>query len=269
MRLTIATALISAFFVAAQDFLIFPGLYSSYLFGRTNQAPSDVEPLTTTSEDGHTVPVWRMRAAENPRKAVALLFHGNAEHLQSFVHMQRWLRSLGITSYAAEYRGYNGRESGWPSESGFYLDGDAAFQLLQREEGVSPSQVLVLGSSIGTGTAAHVAQKHQVGTLVLLSPYSSLTELASELPLFGLLTPFLRYHFPTNDYVSRLTDTCVVLAHGKRDGTIPFHHSEQLKTAYRGTNRFTLIASDDAGHNDLMLRASREVATGVEACLSD
>jgi hypothetical protein len=266
VRFLTATILVSAFFVAIQDFLVFPGLYSSLVFG--GSAPvAGVDVLQAVAADGTNVTVWRVRSDEKTELPPALVFHGNAENLGRFLQMQKWLASLGITSYAVEYRGYAGLSSGWPSEEGFYLDGEAAFKLLQAEEHVEANKVIVLGSSIGTGTAAYVAERYKAGTLVLLSPYSSLTEVASETPFLGYLVRFLKYRFPTSDLIKRMSDTCVVAAHGKQDSTIPFHHSEALKGSYAGTKQFTLIASEQAGHNDVMRYLHQEVANAIVRCV--
>lgn len=268
LRLSIATILVSAFFVITQDFHIFPGLYSSLIFGRTSTPSQEIEALTTRADDGQSVSVWRMQAKTGDPRVVALIFHGNAEYLDSFVTVQSWLRSLNITSYSVEYRGYNGRDSGWPSENGFYLDGEAALKLLLQTEAIEPQQVLVLGSSIGTGPAAYIAQKYQTGTLVLLSPYSTLVELVAENPLLGYLTPFLKYRFPNSEYIRNLNKTCVVVAHGEKDFTIPLQHSVQLKNLYRGSSTFTLLTSASAGHNGLLAQVHAQLALAIQACLT-
>lgn len=256
------------FFVISQDLQIFPGLCPSYLFDVKPQPPLDVEPLSATAQDGQVVPIWRMKAARDQPRAVALVFHGNAENLGNFVEVQRWLRSQGITSYAVEYRGFNGRSSGWPSEQGFYLDAQAAMGIVKDTENVDRSQILILGSSIGTGTATYIAQREKVGTLVLLAPYVSITELVSEMPILGYLTPFLKYHFPTASYLEQLENTCVVAAHGKADATIPFHHTERLKERYRGDSEFIIISSEAAGHNNLLTILQHQVAAAIGDCLT-
>ena len=267
LRLGVSTVVVSTFFVVTQDFHIFPGLYSSLFFGYTSTPPKGVEALTTTAADGQRVNIWRMRVNRESQKAVALLFHGNAEHLDHFVQVQQWLKSIGITSYSVEYRGYNGRNSGWPSEDGFYSDAEAALKLLQHEESIDSHDVIILGSSIGTGTAAFIAQKYNTGTLVLLSPYSSLRDVVAETPFLGYLASFLKYNFPCSDYIRNLTHTCVVAAHGKIDSTIPFEHSERLRSIYHGDATFTLIESEDAGHNDLLAHAHEEISRAIQTCI--
>lgn len=266
LRLVVATAVISAFFVLTQDFLIFPGLFSSQILGSVSVAPKDIEVLRVQSSDTHEVVVWKLRGSEKPR-TVAILFHGNAEHLHRFVQVQRWLLSLGIASYSVEYRGYSGRGSGWPSEMGLYADSEAVFRLVEKEEQIAPKDVVVLGSSIGTGVAAYLAQKANVGTLVLLSPYTSLKNVAAETPLFGLLTPFMKYEFPSSEYIARLTDTCVIAAHGARDSTISHRHSADLQQRYRGSRSFNLILEEEAGHNNILKFARNRIEKQLSKCI--
>lgn len=267
-RFIVATTVVSAVFVVTQDFQIFPAVLDSYLLNYKNSPPAGIEALHTHSADGHEVLIWRLRAEGGERKKVALFFHGNGEHIQSTVPLQQWLQSLGFTTYAVEYRGYNGRDSGWPTESGFYQDADAAFAFLSAEEKVEPRDVLVYGNSIGTGTAAYVAQAHQVGTLVLTAPYSSLPTLVQSLPFFGYLSRFLKYDFPVAEFVGKLGTTCVVVAHGQQDGTIPYSHSKTIEASYHGTGGFELITVDVAGHNDIFNLAKVQLEKGIEQCVS-
>lgn len=244
-------------------------LYSSKIFNkRIGTPPAGVEELHTQAVDGSAVTIWRMRFDGESRKSAALLFHGNGEDLPHFVAVQSWLSLLGVTTYSVEYRGYDGWQSGWPSEEGFYLDADAAYKLLQDEEHLVSEKIMVLGSSIGTGVASHVARKFNVGTLVLLSPYTSLTEVVADLPVFGFLSAFLKYRFPTRELISSLSNTCLVLAHGRKDFTIPYKHSETLKKLYRGTGTVTLVTSEHAGHSDLIRNAYQEISAAIETCLA-
>lgn len=194
-RLVGATLVVSLFFVLTQELQIFPGLLHSLTLQGDALPPEGVDALTAISKDGSPVTVWRMRGVGGTKR-VALIFHGNADRLPSFVRVQQWLAESGITSYSVEYRGYRGLDSGWPSEHGLYEDGAAAFELMRREEGIDSDEAIVLGSSIGTGIASHVAATFHPKALVLLSPYTSLNDLVREMPLFGYLSPFFGIAFP-------------------------------------------------------------------------
>jgi fermentation-respiration switch protein FrsA (DUF1100 family) len=264
-RLVLAAFVVSVFFVATQEFQIFPGLLDSRLSGPLPTPPKGIDVLTTTSSDGAPVVVWRMKAPDDPKR-VALIFHGNAERLSTFTRAQRWLASKGISTYAMEYRGYNGWNSGWPSEERLYADAEAAFELMRRTERIEPQDAVVLGSSIGTGIASHIAMKFHPKALVLLSPYTSLKDVVGELPYLGFLSPFLWYQFPSLENIATLRETCVVVAHGHRDTVIPFHHSTQLRDAYRGSGTFSLIESAEAGHNDILAHTSDRITAAISEC---
>ncbi|MBN8551027.1 MAG: hypothetical protein J0M12_17070, partial [Deltaproteobacteria bacterium] len=159
--------------------------------------------------------------------------------------------------------------SGWPSEEKFQHDAGAAYALLRKEESIDPRKIIVIGSSIGTGIAAYTAHAYQVGVLVLLSPYTSLRNVVAEMPVVGALSPFLRYDFPTQDFLSKINDACLIIAHGRRDSTIPFSHSEKLSSLYSGRGRMLFLPSSEAGHNDLLARVNPELAQAMLRCLPD
>ncbi len=266
-RIVGATLIVSLLFVLTQELQIFPGLLYSLTLQGEALPPDGVEALTAISKDGSPVTVWRMRGVGSTKR-VALIFHGNADRLHSFVRVQRWLAESAITSYSVEYRGYRGLDSGWPSERGLYEDGEAAFELMRREEGIASDEAIVLGSSIGTGIASHVAATFHPKALVLLSPYTSLKELVREMPFFGYLSPFLWYRFPTLDNIGALRKSCVIAAHGHRDTVIPFQHSVRLRGAYQGASTFTLLESADAGHNDILMYTRDQIPTALSECFS-
>jgi acetyl esterase/lipase len=265
IRLFAASLVVAAFFVATQDLQIFPGIVSG-AFRSAPLAPKWVREEMVQTADGETLPVWRVQGKAPQRKQVALILHGNADSLSTITPVQRWLASSGFTSYAIEYRGYAG-STGFPSENGIYLDGEAGIELLFRNEKLTAADVIVFGQSIGTGPAAYLAQKYSVGTLVLVAPYTSLTNVVRELPVFGYLYPFLRYNFPTQEFVGRLKDTCVVAAHGRLDSTIAYYHSEELKRAYRGNKTYILISAASAGHNDILGAVIEEISEALVGCV--
>lgn len=257
---------LAAFLVLTQDFQVFP-LLVTRISGRViGPPPKDIEALRPISEDGSSVLVWRLRAPGG-RPRVALLFHGNGESVASFQGVQRWLASQGITSYSMEFRGYNGSASGWPSERGLYDDARAAFELMLREEGIEAKDAMVLGSSLGTGIASHIAARYEPGTLVLFSPYTSLPDVVASRGFIGYLAPFLWYEFPSLRNIASLRTTCVVSAHGRRDTIIPFQHSERLKAGYTGSGTFTLLESPQAGHNDIIGAVQHLIPGALQECL--
>ena len=80
---------------------------------------------------------------------------------------------------AVEYPGYSVYE-GVASSSQIEKDAVEVISFLQRM-GFEMANIMVMGRSIGSGPAVHVASLFNVGGLVLLSPFLSLCEVVSDL----------------------------------------------------------------------------------------
>lgn len=250
--------------VLTQPLQVFPGIVAR-LGGETPKPPSWAERSVVVTSDGESLETWKVSPADRRFRQVALVFHGNGDDLRNAVHYQAWLRTHGFVSYAFDYRGY-GNSSGFPSERGLYLDAEAIYQHVIEREGLRPQDILAFGVSLGTGPAAYLASRHPIGTLALISPYTSIRDVARGRGVLGLLAPFLWYSFPVEAFIKELRDTCVVLAHGKRDRVIPWAHSQTLQSRYAGASRLSLLLNDEGGHNDVLLRDGARIATALGDC---
>ncbi|MNU02165.1 Alpha/beta hydrolase family protein [compost metagenome] len=74
--------------------------------------------------------------------------------------------------------------------------------------------------------AVHLASQNKVDKLVLETPYTSLTEVASESYPF-LPTAILKYKMPTKEWIKDVQVPILIL-HGTKDEVIPFHHAQTL-----------------------------------------
>jgi len=264
LRIVIATILFSTFIVVIQDFLIFPGWSSSWFSSKTRNPetlPPGVESTFVKTSDGARLEVWHLPAVPESGKQqkAAIIFHGNAETVESCFDIQRWLRSLGISTYSFDYRGYL-KSSGWPGEKGLYKDADAVWDFAMEREKIPAEQMIILGFSIGSGAAGYLASRHQVGTLILLAAYTSLPDLARQMALYRHLVFFLRHEFPTARYVSELKNTNLIAVHGKKDEVIPFSHLAGIEAAYKGDGHSFIIVSEEASHNNLMAFTQEEIS---------
>lgn len=260
-----ASAIVAVLLILTQDVQIFPGVIDR-LNASPLDPPHDVIPFEITTSDGERLPVWRVDGGGPRGHRIALLFHGNAESLASFIGTQRWFAGLGFTNYAVTYRGFRG-STGFPSEAGIELDAEAALNLVLSREHVTPKDLLVFGSSIGTGPATYLAVKFDLGTLVLIAPYTSIPDVVRERGLLALLAPFLWYSMPSLERIPELETTCVILAHGRQDTIIDYTHSIRLRDAYRGAPGITLLSRDHANHFDIFGAVQTELATAIERCI--
>jgi abhydrolase domain-containing protein 12 len=152
------------------------------------------------SEDYYkTIPsTERLRSEDQMLHAIQnyptiLFLHGNAATRAFHVRVQYYstfTSRLGVNVLAIDYRGY-GDSTGVPSEDGLITDGRAAFDWLV-EHGATPEDILIVGHSLGTGVSGGLAarlsnDKVDYKGVVLLSPFSSITELLSTYHILGLV----------------------------------------------------------------------------------
>jgi pimeloyl-ACP methyl ester carboxylesterase len=249
--------------------MIFPGA-SLGLFGRGVRdhasLPTGVTSHVVSTIDGEKLEVWKhVPESVKPELPVAIFFHGNGDTVDGFFPYQKWLGKLGMKSYGFDYRGF-GYSTGWPSEAGLYNDADAVWRFVQEQEGVEGTDALIFGISIGSGPAAYLASKVQPESLVLLSGYSSLPELAADRLVYRYLTWLLRYEFSVKDYIASLQSTCLILSHGVKDSIISFKNLERLKQSYSGSGEVKEVVSKKAGHNDLINFVHKELGGAIQEC---
>lgn len=180
----------------------------------------------------------------NPDKEKAIAyFGGNADTVarrgKSFLKYYS-----DYTIYLMEYRGY-GSSSGQPSEKAIY--GDAVFianNIRQRH-----NQFIVIGLSLGSGVATHVAKKIMLDCLVLVTPYDSVLAVAQyRYPIYPI-SLMLRDSFASiNNVASLNVPTLALLA--EFDQVIPQQHSKKLIDAFL-PQYITVYSVPSANHDSI------------------
>jgi fermentation-respiration switch protein FrsA (DUF1100 family) len=166
-------------------------------------------------------------------------FHGNGELADDNVPLARDLVRRGLGALLVEYRGYGASAaSAPPSESGLYLDAEAALDEAARR-GVGPDRVALWGTSLGTGVAAEMARRGRGSTLVLVAPFTSLPDVASTMAWWLPVSLLLPDRFDTLGKAAAIR-VPVVVAHGDRDEVVPFAMGQAVARAIEGA-RFVRV----------------------------
>ncbi|NUM54750.1 MAG: alpha/beta hydrolase [Candidatus Hydrogenedentes bacterium] len=162
---------------------------------------------------------------ENAR-GVVLFSHGLGQTMAERLEMGKAFHDLGFDVFMYEYGGY-WNSSGEPSEKRCFEDVNAAWSYLTDTKEYGANEILVFGESMGTGPSVEIAHRKRPGALVLMSPFTSLVDVAQRrmklLPV-GLL---LRHRF---DNAAKIRDvTCpVLIMHGVDDHEVPFAQGQRL-----------------------------------------
>ena len=208
---------------AAQERFIYPA-------PQTRHAPaSGFATATLATADGLALQAhWRAPTTGRPS---IVFFHGNGGSLALAAHETRGFAAEGYGVLLVEYRGYGGNP-GSPSEGGFYRDGRAAMAFLAKQ-GIAPARTVIIGHSLGTGTASEMAQEFAPAALVLLAPFTSLPDAAAEAMPMVPARWLVRGQF---ENIAKVPDLAlpVLILHGTADRVVPFALGERLAKAAPG-----------------------------------
>ena len=178
-------------------------------------------------------------------RGAVLFCHGNGGNLSWWGRViENWHEHRSEAFLIFDYPGY-GKSEGRPSEDGCYAAASAAYNWMTESQQVPGERILLVGQSLGTGVATHLALDCRHRALVLISPFTSMPDMAAEkLPMFPGRW-FVHNHF---DNIGRigLCHRALLIVHGVADDTVPFHHGEKVFSAAHSPKRFLRL--DGVGH---------------------
>jgi len=201
------------------------------------------ESIQLETEDRLRLLAWYKKA--QPNYPTIIMFHGNAGHIGYRLPLARQWADAGLGILMVEYRGYGGNP-GSPTEKGLYKDGKAALSFLAQQN-VPPQDIVLFGASLGTGVAMELASQHNFCSLILQTPFLSLTAVARYHYPWILIPPADRY-----DSLSKIktVNTPLLVLHGKRDNIVPFSQGKALFEASPAENK-KFAQFPDGNHNNL------------------
>ena len=205
------------------------------------------EDVTFESRAGNRIHAWW--CPQEGSTYTILFSHGNAGNLSGHA----WIIPAMREAYQADvliydYPGY-GKSGGTPSESGCYAAAEAAYDWLRKTKGVPAEKIILMGQSLGAAMACELATKHSHRGLVLLSPFTSVGDMAQQIfPIFP--AKWLMVH--RYDNLAKLKEyrQPILIGHARHDSIIPVSHGQRLFEACPSAVKvFHEIESGD--HNDL------------------
>jgi len=119
-----------------------------------------------------------------------IFFHGNAEDIGISYEMLDHMRTaLKINVMAVEYPSYGVyHDPEGPSEDKIYADAELAYRFTLKKARLRQKDIIILGRSLGSGPASYLAAKFQPGGLILMSPLTSIKNIAtSKVGFFSFL----------------------------------------------------------------------------------
>lgn len=174
--------------------------------------------------------------AENP-KGLIFYLHGNAGSNSTWGLLADLYLQNNYDFFVPDYRGYGKSDGKISGEKQFLCDAQTVYDTIAKEyEG---KKIVIMGFSIGSGSAAYLASKNNVSLLVLKAPYYNFPDLAQN--YFRIIPKFfIRYKFRTDQYIQQVKCP-VVIFHGDRDEIIYTGSSEKLKKHFKPGDKLVIL----------------------------
>ena len=253
----------------AMLYVVFAGLV--YLFQRKLQyfpdptsvpLPPDpkyrgIETVNLTTTDGLRLFAWHWPGRF---PATLVIFHGNAGHRGHRLDWIEDLHSLGYGVFVLDYRGYGGSE-GFPTEEGFYRDGEAAVRWLEKQ-GIR--DLVYFGESLGCGVAVEMAKRQPPLALILQSGFSSALDVARKAYPYLPVRLLMKDRFDSKQKMAKILRPALFI-HGEQDSIIPMKLGRAL---YEAANEpKTWFPIPEADHNDLPWVGGKTYLEGIQGFL--
>jgi len=192
-------------------------------------------------------PLLHALAAEVDPEAPWLIYlHGNGENLASLNKsgMLKALLVFGHNVLVLDYPGL-GLSEGEPSEETLTHAGYLAYDWVSER---TQKPISLVGRSLGAAVAVQVAERKQVGRLILISPWTELRELVKL--KFRLHKYLPDSFFAENEWDSLHTVVSApyfLILHGTSDTLIPTFMGRELAEAHNAG----FYGLEGLGHNDI------------------
>ena len=216
-----------------------------YPEGDWSPAGLEYEDAWFTSQDGTRLHGWYVPC--DAPEATILFAHGIRGNVTSLApQLLAFCQRHQVSVMVFDYRGY-GRSDGAPDEQGLYDDATAARAWLAEREGVRPSDIVLMGRSIGAAVMVDLAARDGARGLILESAFTSLPDVVEQ-HTFGVPVDWLlACRFASIDKVSRYHGP-LLMCHGELDSVIGLPQGRELFNAANEPKRFVTVAGAD--HQD-------------------
>lgn len=200
----------------------------------------NVEEIKLATADAEELVAWYTPAP--PGMPTILFLHGNGGSIGHRPERYRYFTSRSFGLLYLSWRGYGG-STGSPSENGFMIDAQSAYDWLIAK-GVTASSIAIVGESIGTGIAVKLAARNQTAALALEASYSSAVDVAADYYWWLPVRILMRNPIDAAAVIASV-EVPLLVQHGAADTTIPIEFGRKLFAAANEPKEFVEIPGAD------------------------
>lgn len=218
------------------------------------------EDVYIKTKDGLNINGWFI--PHHNAKYTLLFCHGNAGNIGHRLDKLQMFSDIGVNILIIDYRGY-GKSKGRPSEKGFYLDIEAAYNYLVVDRKIPPQRIILYGESLGAAVAIDLAVKAKVGAIIAEGAFSDEKDMARN--IYPFMPAFiLSYKFDSLGKI-RKVGVPKLFIHSIDDDIVPFELGYKLYNAAYGPKEFVKIRG---GHNNAFLNSKEKYISSISSFIA-
>lgn len=210
---------------------------------------SSTEDVWLSSQGGQLHGILFKAHEDRKARELVVYYKGNAGNVSGSERMARLFLGMGYDVLSMDYRGF-GKSRGELSEKSLLDDAERWFDWGRDNYG--DENVRVVGYSMGTTFASHVAAARAAGNVILFAPMKSVVDMASR--RYPFLPEFLTNYPLRSDEKLAHAPGHVVIYHGTADEVVPFASGEGLKDYLGPDDAFVPV--DGANHYTVAIQTS-------------
>ena len=231
------------------------------IINRPDELGMAYEAVFFKAADGINLTGWFIPADKS--QLVILFCHSNAGNISYYLDSMRLYHDLVFSALVFDYRGF-GQSGGKPTESGTYLDAEAAWKFIAENKKIPPEDIVIIGRSLGGAIGAWLAERHNPRALILESAFTSFKEMAAEFFPYLPAKALARYDYDTIEYI-RGVKCPLLVVHSRDDEVAPFRMGVELFEAANKPKEFLEISGS---HNECYESSAKRYTVGLKDFLS-
>lgn len=204
----------------------------------------------TVEHEGRRLKGWYVPGDIRRDRPLLVYYGGNAEEVSG--NLPDLTRLKAGAYLFMNYRGY-GDSEGKPSQKALCDDALFILDTLTARENIPIDHVVLVGRSLGSGVAVHVAARRALRGVILITPFDSLLKVARHHYPFLPVGLLLKHPFDSAALAPEIQTPALIIT-GGRDDIIPAPRSARLAQLWGGP--VTTVVVEEGGHNDLQLDAA-------------
>lgn len=237
--------------ISIQPYILYHPNHSRFAYNELIEL--DIYEAYEITDDKYTYQGFGCIDKEQIRPTI-IYFGGNGESsAQTFYNYDQsnFFDNLsGFNYIMIDYPGY-GLSEGKTSDTLMKKMAETVYDYVVSLEYVSQTEIYIYGYSIGTGVASYISSIRDIKGLILIAPYSNITDLFnSKLPIFkGIGRSLICEEFNSNIYALNIQVKPLIIS-SKKDQTIPYELSLKLAGFFPIEPEMLILESGE--HNEFL-----------------